>query len=81
MDIPPLLAGEKVIGAKQTLKAIEHQKAVVVYLAQDADDKVTIPIKEACLLNNIEIIVVDTKVKLGKQCGLTVGAAACAVLK
>ena len=81
MDIPPLLAGEKVIGAKQTLKAIEHQKAVVVYLAQDADDKIIIPIKEACLLNNIEIRMVDTKVKLGEQCGLAVGAAACAVLK
>jgi len=81
MEDQPLLAGTKIVGAKQTLKAIETQKASVVYLAMDADEKIIVPLKDACLRNGITVIEADTKDNLGKQCGLSVGAAACAVLK
>lgn len=72
--------GKKVIGAKQTLKAIKNGVATIVFVAEDADQKVTKPIVEACLQNNLELVYISTIRELGKMCDIDVGAAtACAV--
>lgn len=81
MEIEPHLAGKIVIGAKQTLRAVERDGVVSVYVAADADEHVIIPILEACRQHGVLATEVATKVKLGKDCGLTIGAATCAVLK
>ena len=50
------MPGKKVIGAKQTLKAIKNGTATIVYVAEDADQKVIQPIVEASRLGNLELV-------------------------
>ena len=74
------LTKEKVVGLKQTKKAIAAGKAAMVYLAKDADPKLTEPLCAMCQLANIEVVNDHTMAELGKVCGIAVGTAACAVL-
>ena len=75
-----LTAKEKVVGLKQTKKAIAAGKTAVVYLANDADPKLTEPLRAMCRFSDIEVINDRTMLDLGKSCGIAVGTAACAVL-
>ncbi|HBC96447.1 MAG TPA: 50S ribosomal protein L7ae-like protein [Clostridium sp.] len=75
------LPGNKVVGMKQTVKAIKNKKARTVYIAKDADDKLIQSVKVLIDDNSQEIVYVDTMKKLGKLCGIDVGAAMAAVLK
>lgn len=70
----------KAIGIKQTLKAVENNTAKVVFIAKDADEKVTAPLKDLCTRNSIEIVYADTMKQLGKACGIEVGASAVCIL-
>ncbi len=77
------LAGAKVktVGTKQTLKAIQRGTARVVYVARDADERVTRDLLKACADKNVEVVYADSMAKLGQACGIQVGAASCAVLE
>lgn len=70
-----LINAQRVVGAKQTLKAVQAGQVELVYLARDADEHVTGPIRQACENQGIKIIEVDTMAQLGKACGIDVGAA------
>jgi large subunit ribosomal protein L7A len=72
---------EKVIGAKQTKKAVEHGKLEAVFIASDADQRVVGPIKQICETKGISIYYVDTMKQLGKAAGIDVGAAVAGILK
>jgi large subunit ribosomal protein L7A len=73
---------KKLVGAKQTLKAVKNGTVKAVYVATDADVRVTKSVVEACNENNIEIIYVESMEKLGIMCSIDVGAAiACALKK
>ena len=50
-----LAAKEKVVGLKQTKKAIAAGKTAVVSLAKDADPKLTEPLRAMCRLSDIEV--------------------------
>lgn len=76
-----LKTANKVIGVKQTAKAVENGTAKSVFVAMDADEKVVGRIKELCSKNSIEVVYIDTMKQLGKACGIEVGAAAVGVLK
>jgi len=69
---------KRVVGAKQTLKAITNGNVLKVYIAKDAEEHVTKRIKELCEENSIEIVYIDTMKELGVMCGIDVGAAAAA---
>lgn len=71
----------KVVGAKQTLKAIEAGEAELVYLAQDADEHVIGPIRRECKVGGIDIVEVESMIMLGKACSIEVGAAVASVIK
>ncbi len=73
-------AKEKVVGLKQTKKAIAAGKAAVVYLAKDADPKLTEPLRTMCRLAGVAVESDYTLSELGKACGIAVGTAACAIL-
>lgn len=75
------LPAKRIVGAKQTLKAAKSGTADVIYLANDADPKVTMPIIEACKQSNTRIVYIDTMEELGKMCGIDVGAATACVTK
>ena len=76
-----LKEGNKTIGVRQTLKAIENGRAKVIFIAKDADEKVVAGVKELGLKNSIEIVYIDSMKTLGKACGIEVGAAAACLLK
>ena len=70
-----LTAVEKVVGAKQAKRALRDGKARRVYLAQDADPRVTEPIAELCAQQNVPVEEVARMKDLGSACGINVGAA------
>ncbi len=71
----------KTIGIKQSIKAVEGETVEVVYIAEDAEERITKDLKNICKEKGIEIIYVDTMKQLGKACGIDVGAAAACILK
>lgn len=68
------------VGAKQTKLAIEKGEAVTVYIAEDADTKLTGPIVARCHELNIPLVGVASMRELGEACGIQVGAATAARL-
>ena len=74
-----LKQGKKVVGLKQSKKAITADKAKIVYLAEDADLWVAEPFLELCREHNIRPVMVPEKKELQKACGVEVPTA-CAVL-
>lgn len=73
--------GKKVIGIKQTVKAVESNTALEVFVANDADEKVVGNLKEVCQNNGVSIQCVESMKLLGKVCGIEVGASAVCLLK
>lgn len=71
----------RVVGFKQTLKAIQAEEAEMVYLAKDADERVTGPIRKECLNKGINIVEVESMAELGRACSIEVGAAVAGVMK
>ena len=71
----------KVVGVKQSEKAISADEADYVYIAADAHERVTDPIRRLCAEHGTEIITAESMARLGSACGIDVGAAVVAVLK
>lgn len=81
MSVDTLKTATKAVGAKQASKAVDKGLASLVYLAQDADARVTAPIRELCGRKGVVVQMVPSMDELGKACGIEVGAAAVALLK
>ena len=75
-----LAAKEKVVGLKQTKRAIAAGTATKVFLAKDADPRLTEPLRAMCRLAQIAVADAYTMSELGRSCGIAVGTAACAIL-
>ena len=71
----------KVIGIKQSIKAVEKDISLKVYLADDADERMILPLQQACQTQNVPIISGYSMEELGNACGIDVGAAAVTILK
>lgn len=74
-------ARRKIVGTKQTLKALEREEAVMVLLAGDADEKICAPVETLAADKGIEIAYVETMSSLGRICGIKVKAAAAAIIE
>lgn len=81
MSLNTLKASKKVIGIKQTLKAVNKGTVSLVYVAENADERLIQPLKEACETQHVAVEVIPTMLELGKACGIEVGAAAVGVVK
>lgn len=73
--------GNKVVGLKQSIRAINEGKAKTVYLAKDADEDLFKTVEEASRHNSIEIVYIDTMKELGKLCNIDVKASTAVTLK
>ncbi len=80
MEIDRLQSANRVVGLKQTLRAIEEDQAETVFIARDADDRVRVPVEALCKQKQLTISFVDTTEELGKACGIDVGAAVAAII-
>ena len=76
-----LNTSKKVVGTKQVKAALTKGEAKIVYIAEDADEKVVKDIIQTCAGNQIQIIYVETMGKLGEACKIDVSAASAALLK
>lgn len=71
----------KAVGIKQSLKAVANGNASLVFIARDADERVTGNLRELCMAKGIRIEYVDTMKQLGKAVGIEVGASAVCILR
>jgi len=74
------VAPRRAVGASQTAKAIDRGRAVAVFVARDADRRITEPVLRAARERGLEVVEADSMVALGRACGIAVGAAVAAVL-
>ncbi len=72
-------AKQKVAGARQTIRALESNVALIVYVARDAEEKVLSPVLFLCEQGNVPVHFVDSMEQLGKACNIKVGAAVAAI--
>ena len=70
----------KVVGIKQLRKSLKDGQVRMAYVAENADPRLTDPLKEECQRLGVELIVVPTMTELGHACGISVGAAAAGLL-
>ena len=75
------LLGKKVIGIKQSAKALNNGEGKILYVASDAQNDLVKPVIELAQSLNVEIRFVDTMKELGRLCGIDVGAAVTLLLR
>ena len=75
-----LKTASKVTGAKQVTRALKNGSVRLVFLAQDADPRVTDPVALLCQEQGVETETVPTMTELGAACGISVGSAVAAIL-
>ncbi|MDU4892750.1 MAG: ribosomal L7Ae/L30e/S12e/Gadd45 family protein [Clostridium sp.] len=75
------LTGEKVVGIKQTAKALKNNLGSKLYVAKDADMKLLEPILKIAADKSLEIEEIDTMKELGVLCGIDVSAATALIIK
>ncbi|MFK7697369.1 ribosomal L7Ae/L30e/S12e/Gadd45 family protein [Paenibacillus sp. HJGM_3] len=68
------------IGTKQTTKMIEQGLVGEVFVAKDADPRITMKIVNLCKKMGVLVTYVDSMKLLGKACGIEVGAAVAATV-
>jgi large subunit ribosomal protein L7A len=81
LSLDEVKSGKKVIGTKQVKKAIIKGLAMKVYLAEDAEPHVIVPLQELCRQHEVEVEAIKTMKDLGDACGIEVGSAAVALTK
>ena len=75
-----LTSKPRVVGAKQVRRAVEAGKAVKVFVARDADPRVTEPILRLCADRGVEVSSHAAMKEIGAACGIAVGSAVAAVV-
>jgi len=71
----------KVVGVKQTRKAVLAGEAVTVFAARDAERRVVTAVLDACEQAGVAVTWADTMAELGHACGIAVGAACAAEVR
>ena len=73
-----LSGSEKVVGLKQVRRAVTEGRVNLVFLACDADPRLTEALEELCNAHGVTVVWDYTMAQLGKACGIAVGTAAAA---
>lgn len=73
--------GRLLVGFKQTVKAVNENKAAKVFLADDCESRISAPIEAAASVNDVQIFYVPTMKELGSMCDIEVGSSCAVVLK
>ena len=69
---------KRVVGVKQTRRALSGGRAKAVFLARDADPALTEPLAAQAEEQGVPVRWTDSMKALGKACGISVGAAVAA---
>ena len=74
-------AGNKTIGTKQTMKAVQSSAAKIVFVAEDAEQHVLEPLLALCRDKNVKVLWVKSMDELGRACGIDVGSASASIIE
>lgn len=74
-------SNKRIVGLKQTVKAVRNGTAKYVYVAEDADDFIKQSVLDACGGTDLQIIYVSSMKELGDACGIDIGASTAAIIK
>jgi len=77
----PILGKSRVVDIRQTIKAVESEKACKVYIAEDAKIRIIENLKKLCESKGVEVIFVNSMAELGKAAGIERGASVVVILK
>jgi len=72
---------KRIVGLKQTIKAIRNGTAKKVYVAEDAENFIKQSVLSACTDKKLQIIYVNNMKELGDACGIDIGASTAAIIK
>ena len=78
--LPQLATAPKVVGVKQTRRAVQTGAAVTVFVARDAEKRAVSPVLDACEQAGLTVVWAETMAELGTACGIEVSAAAAAIV-
>ena len=70
-----------VVGLKQTKKAIESNRAELVFIARDADGHVVMPLEKLCEQKTVQVVYVDNMKELARACHVDVPTAVATIVK
>jgi large subunit ribosomal protein L7A len=70
-----------IVGTKQSVKALVNNEVKEVVIAEDADFRITQKVIQTAEQLHIPLTKVSSMKKLGKACGIEVGAAAVAIIQ
>lgn len=73
-------AEQRIVGVKQTEKAVVRKTAKLVYIANDADERVISKLSDLCKEYQIPVVNSESMLEIGRACNINVKAAAAAVL-
>lgn len=76
-----LASCQKLVGLKQCTKALKEGRAAKLFVARDAEERVTAPVMRLCEEQGVPVEQVDSMKELGLACHIDVSAAVVAVLK
>jgi large subunit ribosomal protein L7A len=76
-----LKTGNKVVGIKQSQRAVAGGNAAEAFVAGDCDARIRAAFTELCASCGVPLVSVPTMAELGAACGIQVGAAAAALLR
>ena len=72
---------DKIIGLKQSRRAVKEGRVKAAYVAMDAEERITEPFLQLCREENVPVTEAATMHELGAAAGIEIGAAVVTVLK
>ncbi len=75
-----LRTGSRLVGLKQSTRAVSEGKVKIAFVARDAQDAVKNPFVSLCEKQGVAVEWVDSMAHLGKVCGIDLGAAVAVLL-
>lgn len=78
--ITELQTAQKVVGTKQAKRALNDGRAKKLFLAVDADPRVTEPLARLAEEKGVPVEQISAMKELGAACGIAVGSAAAALV-
>ena len=75
-----LTQDSRAVGAKQARRTLNDGRANRLFVASDADPRITDPLRQLAAEKNVPVEEVPTMKELGSACGIAVGSAVAVLL-
>ena len=69
------------VGFKQVVRTVKEDKAAKIFLAEDCESKISVPVEQAASEKGVQLFYVPTMKELGELCGIDVSSSCAVVLK